>query len=881
MARASPYQGNFGSGEFSPLVRGRTDADRYKSGLARCFNMIPTLQGGSVARPGTKYVNNAKTNAYTRLIPFKFSQTDAYILEFGVGYIRFYTNRGVVTSGGIPYEVTNTYSSDDLKNLSYKQSLDVLYLAVGTQPPQKLSRISATNWTLVNVSFNDGPYLSNSRFPGSTGPRLQAQLAPGGTPMVGTAIDVVPNAITAWANDGTGKYLITLTDSVQYVKTGAQFYVSGATGTAVNGFWTVTTVPGNINQLILQGSTYTAGATGGTARDNSFIPTYIGQSGGTIGSCSAFRFKLSTSATLWHSGVINWVYLVSSQYQGFSLVTDVAPGSLVEITEYRLPAYGVFTPLSNGVLSSPITSFPSCVNFFEDRLFFGGAGGALQRIDGSKTGDYENFGPSEFAQGSTADNTVITDQCALAFSTLSGQSSQVRWMTSDEKGMCVGTSDGSWIVRPSALNQALTPTNISAKAVTSFGSSKFGAVVAGKASIFIEASLRRVRELAYFYDVDGFRTVDLSELSEHLPASGIATEVVFQNTPQNIIWCGRADGALLGITYDRTLDTLRTGWHWHYLGGRSDVAGTPPVVESLAAIPSPDGTYDDVWMTVKRYVNGTTFRSIEYLTKIFEVFNDPEDAFFVDCGATYDAPATFSGLTVSNAVVTVTSTAHGLSTGNQIRFRKISGLNDASGNSLINGFLFNVTVVDANTFTVTLSAAPTTPYAASSNAVYRKMVHTISGLTWLEGETVQVLGDGADLGDFVVSGGAITLPGIGAGTVQVGLGNSAELQQLRLDAGSQDGTSFGKTRRINEVLFMVDRTASFEYGVNFSQMFLVDFRKPLDPVDQATPLFTGITNRLNVASDYDTENQIAIRQARPLPLTLLAIMPQQVVQDKG
>jgi hypothetical protein len=70
------------------------------------------------------------------------------------------------------------------------------------------------------------------------------------------------------------------------------------------------------------------------------------------------------------------------------------------------------------------------------------------------------------------------------------------------------------------------------------------------------------------------------------------------------------------------------------------------VVESVAAIPSADGTRDELWMIVSRTIDGATKRYVEYMTKLFEEGDDQEDAFFVDCGATYDgvAATTITGL---------------------------------------------------------------------------------------------------------------------------------------------------------------------------------------------------------------------------------------------
>ena len=344
----------------------------------------------------------------------------------------------------------------------------------------------------------------------------------------------------------------------------------------------------------------------------------------------------------------------------------------------------------------------------------------------------------------------------------------------------------------------------------------------------------------------------------------------------------RSDGTFLGITYDRTLDALRTGWHQHQLGGVSDTTGTPPIVESLAIIPSPDGTTDDLWMSVKRYINGTTIRSIEYVTKLFESFNQPEDAFFVDCGATFDSPVVPTAIAVG-AVTTITKAAHGLATGAKVRFRKVTGVAaPGATSSALNYTVFTITVLDANTFTVPLNSTGYSAFIVNGLAVYRKMVTTISGLTWLEGQTVQILGDGADMGTAVVASGAITLPSPGAGTVQIGLGYSSEIKGMRIEGGSADGTSMGKVRRIQEVQFMVDRSGTFEYGMNdYSAMFPVDMRQPSDPIDQATPLFTGIKDQLLISGDYETEEQITVRQRAPLPLTILAVMPQMTTYDKG
>jgi hypothetical protein len=135
------------------------------------------------------------------------------------------------------------------------------------------------------------------------------------------------------------------------------------------------------------------------------------------------------------------------------------------------------------------------------------------------------------------------------------------------------------------------------------------------------------------YEVDGFRAPDMTVLSEHITQGGIV-EFDYQQEPFSIIWFVRADGVLVGMTYERDQDVV--GWHRHIMGG---VFGSgDAVVESVAVIPTPDATADEVWLIVKRTINSATERYIEYLTPRFEA-TTTEDAFFVDCGLTYDGVA--------------------------------------------------------------------------------------------------------------------------------------------------------------------------------------------------------------------------------------------------
>ena len=84
MPRAAHAFSNFTAGELSPRLDGRTDLQKYFNGCKTLENMVVHPHGSVARRPGTKFISEIKTSsAKTRLVPFEFSTTQTYILEFG------------------------------------------------------------------------------------------------------------------------------------------------------------------------------------------------------------------------------------------------------------------------------------------------------------------------------------------------------------------------------------------------------------------------------------------------------------------------------------------------------------------------------------------------------------------------------------------------------------------------------------------------------------------------------------------------------------------------------------------------------------------------------------------------------------------------------
>src|SRR3990170_9071172 len=103
MSTTTPIVNNFNAGEISPKIDARSDVAKYYSGCRILLNAYPHVEGGAASVPGTYFINEAKLDYPTRLIPFNFSTIQAYVIQFGNEYIRFYMNDGIIMDGVVVY----------------------------------------------------------------------------------------------------------------------------------------------------------------------------------------------------------------------------------------------------------------------------------------------------------------------------------------------------------------------------------------------------------------------------------------------------------------------------------------------------------------------------------------------------------------------------------------------------------------------------------------------------------------------------------------------------------------------------------------------------------------------------------------------------------
>lgn len=147
----------FGGGELSPAMYGRVDDNKYQQGLSLCRNFICSPQGALRTRPGFAFVRPAKyADKVCRLIPFQFSPTQTMVIELGDKYARFHTEGATLMNGDAPYEIATPYAAEDVMNIHYCQSADVITLVHPKYAPRELRRYNLLDWRLQTIDFTEG-----------------------------------------------------------------------------------------------------------------------------------------------------------------------------------------------------------------------------------------------------------------------------------------------------------------------------------------------------------------------------------------------------------------------------------------------------------------------------------------------------------------------------------------------------------------------------------------------------------------------------------------------------------------------------------------------------------------------------------------------------
>jgi hypothetical protein len=783
--------------------------------------MVVYPHGSAARRPGTTFVAEVKTSSlFTRLIPFEFSTTQTYILEFGNLYIRFYKDNGAIlesskTITGItkanPGVVTS--SSHGFSNGDTVVISGVVGMTQVNGKRFKVANVATNTFELQDI---DGNNVNTSSYTTYTS---------------GGVANRVYTLTTTYETADLPNLKFAQSADVMYIChpdfTPRKLSRTGHTS------WTITDVD----------------FSNGPFLDHNITTTTINASSTTVGASATLTLSSTTGVNNnqgWLTTDIGrLVHIKDGHYKitartSTTVVTAtcvVSPSSSSSTTDWALGAW------------SDTTGYPSCVSFYEQRLVFAGSEHQPQTLWFSKSGDYENM--SDNYHGTVADDD------AIIYTIASNQVNAIRFLSAT-RSLIVGTVGGEFSVSGGGTDDPVTPTNILIKKQSNHGCANLDAIPVGNVTLFLQRAKRKIRELAYNFDVDGYVAPDMTILAEHISESGIKS-MSYQQEPNQVIWCVREDGKLIGLTYQREQQVV--AWHQHIFGG---AFGTGiAVCESIATIPTDNKEYQ-TWVIVKRTINGVTRRYVEYINQFDFDEDDNTDFNFLDSQLSYSGATTTLNTTINTSATSIVLTSASSFT--------------TTGTIKIDNELITYTGISTNTLTGCTRATNSTVAASHTAGVtVYQVVNSVTGLDHLEGQSVSVLANGATHPDKTVSSGSITLARF-VNKAKVGLSYTSLLQTMRLDAGSQNGTSQSKTKRIFNIAIRLYESIGVEVGPDLSNMEAIPFRSSANPMDQAIPVFTG-DKEVEFRGNYETDGFIYVRQTQPLPLTILSLYPELITND--
>lgn len=598
-----PLKPSFAGGELTPALYGRTDLQKYDVGASRLENMIVLRYGGATRRPGFRYVAKTQGGRKARLIPFQYSTEQSYVLEFTEGFVRIFTQGGIVVKDGNPLTIPTEYKEADLPDIKYTQSADVLFLVHVNHPPMTLTRYGVTEWKLERMDIAGGPFDD---------PDTKENVKIGASAVRG---DVTLTASTDYfTNDMVGSLIRlghTMGGQLKFGNPTTALSVRCVPGGTVYvesfGFWNGSFVVEKHDKstgewVVLQEQH--------ANRTQNYTLNYTNKSDDII----EYRVRSNEFDTsVWANenerqrGYVT-IQTFAQDYYGVARITAVNSATSAAATVTREFADTEATNDFSLSVWSAKKGYPQAVSFFEDRLVFAGSRAKPQTYWASQSGDYYNFWV----------NTPQQDSDAITGTLSGGQMNGIRAIIPFGE-MLMLTSGGEYKV--GGGNETFTPTNQKAEPQEYRGINNLTPVVIGGRIVYVQHQGSVIRDLTYSYDVDKYTGDDVSLLAAHLFEGQTIVALAYQQTPNTIVWCVREDGMLLGMTYIKEQDVY--AWHRHTTAGKfadvCTISGNRE--EELWAVVERDGAH---------YVEqmGSQIRNTA-----------PQEQFYVDSGYVYQGGA--------------------------------------------------------------------------------------------------------------------------------------------------------------------------------------------------------------------------------------------------
>ena len=804
----------FSGGEISPEMFGRIADNKFQQGAATMRNFIAKPQGPAQNRPGFAFVREVKNSSKsTRLLSFTFNTTQTMILEFGDQYFRFHTQgQTLFYNNGSAWNSNGTYSVGEIvihNNINYYAKTT----NQNSQPP------NATNWypmpTNPNIYEIPHPYLEAELFDVNyvQSADVITLVHPNHAPRELRRLSATQwelrvidfnSPLTAPTNVAVSMYIPSST--------------STNTDTYVSHEYVVTAVKSNLVDESNQ-------STAASVNNNIFVS----------GAKNTITWNAVSGASRYR------VYKQQGGIYGF--LGETTATTLVD--DNIAPDFSRTPPIhENDFVGSG--NYPGAVSYFEQRRVFAGTNNAPQNIWMTKSGTESNM----------SFGIPIRDDDRIEFRVAAREANTIRHIV-PLTNLLMLTGSAEWRVT-SVNSDAITPTSISVKPQSYVGANNAQPVIVNNSLVYAAARGGHIRELGYNWQANGFITGDLSLRAPHLFDNFTIIDMALSKSPIPIVWQVSSSGKLLGLTY--VPEQQIGAWHQH------DTDGT---FESVACVS--EGNDDVTYCIIKRLINGNSVRYIERMgTRLFAT---QRDNFFVDAGATYNGTNTNTGqnVTISGGTNYTKGETVTITTNYNLFNAPPSVADKDDAIVLVDGTtLYRLTILGTSSQTVaTAKLDKDLPVSLRNTAIttYEVARNVISGVSWLEGKTVNILADGAVHPQKVVSSGSITLDRA-ASVVHLGLPYESDLNTLPM-ALQVEAFGQGRVKNLNHVWLRVLESSGIFAGPSADK--LVEAKQRTTEPYGTPPNLKTQDIKIMLTPQWQDNGQLFVRQTDPLPLTIVGL----------
>lgn len=861
-------QRSFSGGEISPSLYARTNIEKYYTSLRTMRNFYTMRHGGAENRGGLQFISEVKDSTKNvRLIPFIFSRSVSYILEFGDLYMRVFKNGVLQTLASqnitaitnanpcvVTYAGSDTYANND------QVVLNGIVGPIGQYLNGRTFIVSNVNSgaNTFEIQYLDGTNVNSTGFGSYTSGGTVSEIYQITTPYVHTDLEDIKVAQSA--------------DVMTLVHPSYAPRELSRTGDTS---WSLNT----ISFTLPFGPNFTSATQNGTTGSTTYeyrITIFNTETGEE--SDSTYRSVVNGNANLSSTNSITLVYSANAedyegQYQyniyrrangvyGFIGVggnsgTFIDTGLPVDTTDNLPTTQDVFNAAND---------YPSTVAYYQQRIVYANSNNDPEKIWLSRPGLFKNFSKSQPVQ---EDDTVQFVLAGKLFSKV--------YHVVDLGKLIVFTESGEWAVNGDESG-AVTPTKINAKQYSYNGASpKLAPIVIGTSAIYVQARGSIVRDLNFRLEQDGYGGNDLTIFSSHLFDKNQIKDWTYQQVPHSILWAVRDDGILLGMTYLKEQQML--AWHRHDTENGSFL--------NVASVPG--DSEDDVYCVIERLIGG---RFVKYIEKMSSrKINNIEDVKILDSFLTYDGRNTNDSHTMTlsefsgggweyTSTLTITSSTS---------YFSASEVGNAIHVTGPDGDIIRLELTEFVSATV-MRGRPNRQVPVNMRATaisnWARAVDVLTGLWHLEGQSVSVFADGFVAANpnneaynvVTVANGRIELDRP-YGVIHVGLPITSDLETLNIDS-AQGETFADKKQVINRVSAFVEASRGLWIGSEPPPDEDADFLGGLNEVklrsfesyDSPVELKTEVVD-VDIQSHWNSNGRVFLRQTDPVPLTVLSIFP--------